>query len=90
MQLQKNTQEITQVGKKKKDNLDNLSNILFEQLQNIVDPEKGMDMGQELKKANTVCNVADKLINIADLSLKAEMFHDKKTVGSGRSVYEGY
>lgn len=62
----------------KEDGLSSLSKILFDQLQNIVEPKAGTDIQQELKKANTVCNIADKLIGIADLSLKAEMFWDKK------------
>ncbi|MDD5405985.1 MAG: hypothetical protein PHE73_03460 [Sulfurovaceae bacterium] len=65
----------------KKDGLSSLNKILFEQLQNIVDPDDGTDMQQELKKANAVCNVADKIIGIADLSLKAEMFIQKKKDG---------
>ena len=62
----------------KEDGLSSLSKILFDQLQNIVEPKAGTDIQQELKKANTVCNIADKLIGIADLSLKAEIFWDKK------------
>lgn len=58
--------------------LENLSKVLFEQLQNITDPEEGTDVNQELKKANTVCNIAEKLITIVDLSLKAEIFYEKK------------
>lgn len=81
-------QEIIEVKEEKKDKLDNLNNILFEQLQNIVAPEEGTDISQELKKANAVCNVADKIISIADLSLKAEMFSHKKRRGSGRSLYQ--
>lgn len=87
--IQKNTQEIIEVKEKKTDKLDNLNNILFEQLQNIVDPEEGTDISQELKKANTICNIADKIINIADLSLKAEMFHEKKRSDNRRSLYQG-
>ncbi len=60
-------------------NLSGLSKILMEQLQNIVDPEdKNIDMSHEIKKANTVCNIADKLINIVDLSLKVEILNEKK------------
>ncbi|WP_041963432.1 hypothetical protein [Sulfurospirillum cavolei] len=61
-------------------NLTDLSKILMDQLQNITDPEKAkqVDMPNELKKANTVCNIADKLITIVDLSLRAEIFKDKK------------
>ena len=77
-----------EIEKKKNENFDDLNKILFEQLQNIVDPEKGTDISQELKKANTVCNIADKLINIADLTLKAQILHDKKRFGSGRSLYQ--
>ena len=84
--VQKNTQQVTAPKEKKTDKLDNLNKILFEQLQNIVDPEDGADINQELKKANAVCNVADKIINIADLSLKAEIFYDKKR--PGRSLYQ--
>lgn len=84
--VQKNTQEVVEIKEKKTDKLDNLNNILFEQLQNIVDPEEGTDISQEIKKANAVCNVADKIIAIADLSLKAEMFSHKKR--HERSLYQ--
>ncbi len=57
---------------------EDLGKTLFEQLQNIVDPEKNTDLNKELKKANAVCNIADKLITIMDLSLKAEILHEKK------------
>ena len=77
-----------EIEKKKNDNFDNLNKILFEQLQNIVDPEKGTDISQELKKANAICNIADKMIGIADLSLKAEMFSYKKKYPSGKSLYQ--
>lgn len=59
-------------NKDNKENLPSLNKILFEQLQNIVDPEKNTNMQQELKKANAVCNIADKIIGIADLTLKFE------------------
>lgn len=61
-------------------NLTNLSKILMDQLDNITNPKKikDVDLTNELKKANTVCNVADKLISIVDLSLRAEMFQDRK------------
>lgn len=74
--------------KKENSQLEDLSKTLFEQLQNIVDPEKGTDMNLELKKANAVCNVSDKLIKIADLSLKAKKFNDQKLIGSKRNIYE--
>lgn len=89
MQLQKTTQEIVEVEKPKENKFDTLNNILYEQLQNIVDPEEGTDISQELKKANAVCNIADQLISIADLSLKAEMFSHKKRNPSKRSIYQG-
>jgi len=74
----------------KNQKLEDLSTVLFEQLNNITKPkkDKDIDINLELKKANAVCNVADKIITIADLSLKAEMFYEKKKLG--RSVYEGY
>ena len=87
--VQKEAQEVVKVEEEKNDKFNELNNILFEQLQNIVDPEDGTDMKEELKKANAICNVADKIISIADLSLKAEMFHHKKSHGSGRSLYQG-
>ena len=87
-QLQKSTQEVVAVEKPKENKFDVLNKALYEQLQNIIDPENGTDMQQELKKANTVCNIADKLINIADLSLKAEIFYDKKRNSHGRSMYQ--
>lgn len=69
---------ITTGDDKQKNDLGSLSKMLFDQLQNIVEPKAGTDIQHELKKANTVCNIADKLIGIADLSLKAEIFWDKK------------
>lgn len=86
IQVKEETQEAVGIKKKNDDKLDKLNNILFEQLQNIVDPEDGTDISQELKKANAVCNVADKIITIADLSLKAEIFSHKKR--HGRSLYQ--
>jgi hypothetical protein len=60
-------------------NLSGLSKVLLEQLQNIVDPEdKNADMANEIKKANAVCNIADKIITIVDLSLKVEILNEKK------------
>jgi flagellin-specific chaperone FliS len=84
---QNDTKENKEIEEKKNDNLEKLNNILFEQLQNIVDPEKGTDINQELKKANTICNVADKIISITDLSLKAEMFKHKKNGPVKKSLY---
>lgn len=72
------TNDDKQIVLKTNSSLENLSKVLFEQLQNITDPEEGTDVNQELKKANTVCNIADKLITIVDLSLKAEIFYEKK------------
>lgn len=64
---------------KTKTNLSDLNNILFEQLQNIVDPEKGgADMSKALKKAHAVMGLADKIISIADLSLKAELLQERQ------------
>ncbi len=80
-EMTKSSQDIEQTDDKqkgKKNSLDNLNKALFEQLQNIIDPEKNNDISQELKKANTVCNIADKIISIADLSLKAEIFQERK------------
>lgn len=82
----KNT-EIQEV-KSKNEHFDKLNKILFEQLENIVDPDDGVDINQELKKANAICNVADKIISIADLSLKAEMFSYKKKYPNGKSIYQ--
>ena len=87
-QLQESTQEVVEPKAKEQNNLDNLNSILFEQLQNIVDPEDGADMSQELKKANAVCNVADKILTITDLTLKAEMLQHKKRTALGRSLYQ--
>lgn len=63
---------------KTKTNLTDLNGILFEQLQNIIDPEKGTDMSKTLKKAHAVMGLADKIISIADLSLKAELLHERQ------------
>jgi hypothetical protein len=72
---------ITTADDDQKDGLGSLNKILFDQLQNIANPVEGTDMQQELKKANAVCNVADKIISITDLSLKAEIFMHKKKKG---------
>ena len=85
---QTDTKENKEIEDDKNDNFNNLNKILFEQLQNIVDPEKGTDINQELKKANAICNIADKIISIADLSLKAEMFNHKKRFPAGKSLYQ--
>ncbi|MCG3680280.1 hypothetical protein [Aliarcobacter butzleri] len=84
----KETKEVAEVKKDENESFNNLNKILFEQLQNIVDPEEGTDLNQELKKANAICNVADKIISIADLSLKAEMFSYKKKYPNGKSLYQ--
>ena len=85
---QNNTQKNKEIEEEENDNFKKLNNILFEQLQNIADPEKGTDISAELKKANAICNVADKIISIADLSLKAEMFKYKKRFPAGKSLYQ--
>ena len=88
-QVQKVEQKAVEVKEKKEnDNFKALNDILFEQLQNIVDPDEGTDINQELKKANAICNVADKIISIADLSLKAEMFDYKKKNPTNKSLYQ--
>lgn len=89
MQLKKSTQEIVEVNEPKENKFDVLNRTLYEQLQNIADPETNTDINQELKKAKAICNIADQLISIADLSLKAEMFYDKKRNPSKRSIYQG-
>lgn len=71
----------------KNEGFNNLNKILFDQLQKIANPGKDTDISQELKKANTICNIADKVIGIADLSLKAEMFNYKKKYPNGKSLY---
>lgn len=85
---QKGNQNIEEPKEQKNESFEKLNKILFEQLQNIVDPEKGTDINAELKKANVICNVADKIIGIADLSLKAEMFAYKKRHPAGKSLYQ--
>lgn len=85
---QNNTENNKEIEEKKNDNFEKLNNILFEQLQNIADPDEGTDMSAEFKKANAICNVADKIISIADLSLKAEMFKYKKRFPAGKSLYQ--
>ena len=87
-QLREAREVNVEIENKKNENFDKLNKALFEQLQNIVDPEKGTDISQELKKANAICNIADKVINLADLSLKAEMFSYKKKYPAGKSLYQ--
>lgn len=87
-QLRETKEVNVEIENKKNENFDKLNKALFEQLQNIVDPENGTDISQELKKANAICNIADKVISIADLSLKAEMFNYKKKYPGGKSLYQ--
>ena len=85
---QQSTQEVEKVEEKENEGFKNLNKILFEQLEKIANPEKEIDISQELKKANAICNVADKIISITDLSLKAEMFNYKKKYPNGKSLYQ--
>ena len=84
---QENTSKNIEAEKNENEGFNNLNKILFDQLQKIANPGKDTDISQELKKANTICNVADKIISIADLSLKAEMFNYKKKYPNGKSLY---
>ena len=59
-------------------NLVALSEILVTQLKKIVEPGEETDMKQEIQKANAICNVADKLISIVDVSLKIETAHTRR------------
>lgn len=82
-EITKSSHDIEQINDeptapKTNSNLEGLAKILFEQLQNIVDPEEDTDMDKEIKKATAVCNIADKLLTITDLSLKAEIFQERK------------
>lgn len=82
------TEKNTEVKANENESFNNLNKILFDQLEKIANPKGETDISQELKKANTICNVADKIISIADLSLKAEMFNYKKKYPSGKSLYQ--
>ncbi|KIM08337.1 MAG: hypothetical protein KU29_04435 [Sulfurovum sp. FS06-10] len=59
-------------------NLVGLSEILVNQLKKIVEPGEETDMKQEIQKSNAICNVADKLISIVDVSLKIETAHTRR------------
>ncbi len=85
---QENSQKDIGVKENENKNFENLNKILFDQLQKIANPEKETDISAELKKANAICNVAYKIISIADLSLKAEMFTYKKRFPAGKSLYQ--
>lgn len=63
---------------KENSTLKSLNDILITQLATITTPKEGTVMAEEIKKANTVCNIADKLLTIADLSLKAEILQDRR------------
>ncbi|MFW3412156.1 hypothetical protein ACN9J3_05410 [Aliarcobacter butzleri] len=82
------TEKNTEVKANENESFNSLNKILFDQLEKIANPKGETDISQELKKANTICNVADKIISIADLSLKAEMFNYKKKYPSGKSLYQ--
>lgn len=59
--------------------LSTLNKTLLDQLEAIASPKNGATVTPEaLKTANTVCNIADKILTIADLSLKAEELSYKK------------
>ncbi len=59
-------------------NLVGLSEILANQLKKIVEPDVNTDMKQEIQKSNAICNVADKLISIVDVSLKIQTAHTRR------------
>jgi hypothetical protein len=82
------TQGVGEQEQPKENKFEVLNKALYDQLKNIIEPTEGTDIHQELKKANTVCNIADKLINIADLSLKAEMLYEKRRKRGGQSLYK--
>lgn len=58
--------------KQKTNRLDELNDVLFSQLDKITDEKDDDKLEIELKKATVVCNIADKIIHVADLSLKAQ------------------
>jgi len=89
-EVQTSSSQVQQVQKPKNSSfgkLDKLNNILFEQLENLVDPEDADSIEQELKKAAAVCNIADKIVGIADLSLKAEKFYADNAIAVQRNIY---
>lgn len=51
-----------------------LNNHLFEQLERLNDEDlTGENLEQEIKRANAVGKIADRIINVADVSLRAEI-----------------
>lgn len=66
-----------QVEDDENDNFKKLNKVLFDQLDSITKPNKDTDINLELKKANAICNIADKVIGIEDLALKTKMLKYK-------------
>ena len=60
-------------------NLNDLNNVLFNQLNRLDDENlKGDDLKDELEKARTITQVADKIIQNGHLVLQAAKFKDDK------------
>lgn len=54
-----------------KRNLVDLKNALFNQIQNIQDPESYMLVDEEIKKAGSLCKISEQIIKINQLELDA-------------------
>ena len=54
-----------------KNNIADLNNILFEQLERLMDDSGEIDIEQESKKAEVVCKVSDKILEVGKVQLEA-------------------
>lgn len=71
----------------KKNRLVDLNDHLFEQLEKLNDDElDGEKLDQEIKRANAMTNIAQNIIAVSDIALRAQkMAHDahNKAIGTG-------
>ncbi|MCU0329333.1 MAG: hypothetical protein MUE53_10110 [Chitinophagales bacterium] len=54
-----------------KNKLSDLNNALFQQLENIQNPEEGTDVAMEIEKAKAITGISTNIINIHKLAYQA-------------------
>lgn len=54
-----------------KNNISDLNNILFEQLERLMDDTGDIDLEKEVKKAKVVCDVSQQILDVGRVQLEA-------------------
>lgn len=61
-------------------NLDDLKNVLFKQIQDIDDPEEGQDLETALKKAKTIAELSTRIIEVSKVQVSAAKLMGRRNV----------